>query len=297
MRIPFVSRLWLSTALTAAALLGSPAESARASDSAAVFNEVQYHPATATGEEEWIELANLMAVDMDLSGWQLTGAVTFTFPEGSRLKAGGYLLVAAQPAAVPGALGPWNGRLSNNGERLRLLNVSGRLMDELDYGDDEPWPAAADGSGATLARRQAGTASPGAAAWTASLETGGTPGTGNFPSGPAPAGVRISEITAAGPLPFQVELVNEGASPFPLTDLRLGTFTPTVGVLEPGAFIVYGEAELGFSPGDGETLFLWDVRGGRVLDAVTAGPFPRARSGGRMMQPKSPSFGDANRFA
>ena len=297
MRIPFVSRLWLSTALTAAALLGSPAESARASDSAAVFNEVQYHPATTTGEEEWIELANLMAVDMDLSGWQLTGAVTFTFPEGSRLKAGGYLLVAAQPAAVPGALGPWNGRLSNNGERLRLLNVSGRLMDELDYGDDEPWPAAADGSGATLARRQAGTASPGAAAWTASLETGGTPGTGNFPSGPAPAGVRISEITAAGPLPFQVELVNEGASPFPLTDLRLGTFTPTVGVLEPGAFIVYGEAELGFSPGDGETLFLWDVRGGRVLDAVTAGPFPRARSGGRMMQPKSPSFGDANRFA
>ena len=147
MRIPFVSRLWLSTALTAAALLGSPADSARASDSAAVFNEVQDHPATATGEEEWIELANLMAVDMDLSGWQLTGAVTFTFPEGSRLKAGGYLLVAAQPAAVPGALGPWNGRLSNNGERLRLLNVSGRLMDELDYSDDEPWPAAADGSG------------------------------------------------------------------------------------------------------------------------------------------------------
>jgi hypothetical protein len=170
-------------------------------------------------------------------------------------------------------------------------------MDELDYGDDEPWPAAADGSGATLARRQAGTASSGAAAWTASVETGGTPGTGNFPGGPAPAGVRISEITAAGPPPFQVELVNEGTSPFPLTNLRLGTFTPTAGVLEPGAFIVYGEAELGFSPRDGETLFLWDVRGGRVLDAVTAGPFPRARSGGRMMQPKSPSFGDANRFA
>jgi len=269
---------------------------ALASDSTTVLNEVMYHPATATGEEEWIELTNLMAVDMDLSGWRLTGGVNFTFPEGSRITAGGHLVVAGGPAAVPGALGPWEGRLSNSGEHIRLLSVSGRVMDELDYEDGGGWPVGADGSGATLARLREGSAESGAAAWAASRERGGTPGAPNFPAGPLPAGVRISEIAGAAETEFRVELVNEGAAAASLEDLRIGSFTPPADTLAPGAFVVFDEARLGFHPADGDRLFLFGAGGATLLDAVTVRAAGRARGDGRMMVPSGPSFGAANSF-
>jgi hypothetical protein len=86
---------------------------------------------------------------MDLSGWSLDGGIAFAFPEGTVIPAGGYLTVASDPSGIPGgaALGPFDGRLDNAGERLELRNNSGRLMDVVEYGDDEPWPAGADGSG------------------------------------------------------------------------------------------------------------------------------------------------------
>ena len=45
--------------------------SARGQDSVVVFNEVQYHP--PAGQAEWIELHNIMAVNVDLSAWRLSG--------------------------------------------------------------------------------------------------------------------------------------------------------------------------------------------------------------------------------
>src|SRR6185503_15631588 len=94
-------------------------------DSTVVFNEVMYHPnATNEASLEWVELYNQMAVDMDLSGWSLAGGAQFTFPEGTVLGGGRYLLVASSPAtltALTGAadvLGPFIGRLSNDGDTL-----------------------------------------------------------------------------------------------------------------------------------------------------------------------------------
>jgi hypothetical protein len=267
-----------------------------ASDTTTVFNEVMYRPATPTGTEEWIELANLMAVDMDLSGWRLTGGVNFTFPEGAKITAGGHLVVAAVPAAIPGALGPWQGRLANSGEEIRLLSASGRLMDELAYEDAGRWPSGPDGSGATLARRRAGAADPGPEAWAASRALGGTPGAANFPDGPLPAGVRISEISGTSDGAFRVELVNESDTPATLADLRLGSFTPSPGTLAPGAFAVFDEAQLGFRPLDGARLFLFGNGGGTLLDAVTVRATGRARSQDRMLVPSAPTFGAANTF-
>src|SRR5205814_1216476 len=62
--------------------------------------------------------------------------------------------------------------------------VSGRVMDEISYANDGRWPAGADGTGATLARRTP--VSPGGEpeSWAASRSIGGTPGGVNFPSGP-----------------------------------------------------------------------------------------------------------------
>ena len=53
-----------------------------AADSVVVFNEINYHPKADTGTE-WVELRNLMGVNVDLSGWRLSGGVEFTFASGT----------------------------------------------------------------------------------------------------------------------------------------------------------------------------------------------------------------------
>ena len=159
------------------------AGSASALDSVVVFNEVQYHP--AAGQSEWIELRNLNGVDVNTAGWTITGGIDYTFPTtgtGSFIPGNGYLLIAASPALVPGSIGPFTGTLNNSGETLRIRNLNGRIMDELSYDDGGDWAVGADGSGATLTRRDETKATDGAAAWVASSQLGGTPGGQNFPS-------------------------------------------------------------------------------------------------------------------
>ena len=152
-------------------------------DSVVTFNEIHYHPATPASETEWIEMHNQMAVRIDLSGWRITGGVNFTFAEGTIIEPGAFILIAANPGQLAGALGPWTGSLNNGGEELRLRGRHGRLMDEIDYGDSGKWPVGADGSGATLAKQHPEAASTPAASWRASAQPGGTPGAHNFPFG------------------------------------------------------------------------------------------------------------------
>ena len=60
---------------------------AHALDATTVFNEIMYHPIPGS-ESEFIELHNQMAVDMDLSGWRISGGISYLFPEGTTIKAG-----------------------------------------------------------------------------------------------------------------------------------------------------------------------------------------------------------------
>src|SRR4051794_22985983 len=97
-------------------------------DSTVVFNEIMYHPATNEAAMEWVELRNLMSVDMDLSGWSLANGIAYNFPAGTILPGGGFLVVASSPPTLTAAtgltnvLGPFAGRISNSGETLELLN-------------------------------------------------------------------------------------------------------------------------------------------------------------------------------
>lgn len=159
-------------------------------DAVVTFHEVNYHP-PGSQDAEWLELHNQMAVDIDLSGWSLTDGIGFTFPPGTVIAGGGFLVVAKLPghpslAGVAGVLGPWQGNLSNGGETIDLRSRSGRLMDRLSYGDSGEWPVAADGAGATLAKRRAGTTAADSANWRASAQAGGTPGAANFPAADQP---------------------------------------------------------------------------------------------------------------
>ncbi|MGB0145097.1 MAG: lamin tail domain-containing protein, partial [Akkermansiaceae bacterium] len=97
-------------------------------DSVIVFNEIHYHPTSDNSSLEYVELHNQLAIDTDISNWRLDGDVCFNFPEGTTIPARGYLVVAKDPSALQaatgqsGALGPYDGFLSNSGNTLRLYN-------------------------------------------------------------------------------------------------------------------------------------------------------------------------------
>ena len=159
-------------------------------DSVVTFNEINYNPKGANEDQEWIEVYNQMAINVDLSGWKLTGGADFTFPNGTTIPGGGYFLIAKNPGnpdlAGLNVVGPFSGSLSNGGETLRLRSQSNRLMDEVDYADSEKWPVGPDGSGATLAKASGNLLSGKSSSWRTSLGIGGTPGAENFPQGNAP---------------------------------------------------------------------------------------------------------------
>ena len=156
-------------------------------DSTVVFNEIMYNPAGDMDENlEWIELHNQLTVDMDISDWRLDAGVEFTFPDPTIVPSRGYVVIAADPAAVQSStgltdvLGPFSGRLANAGEELLLYNNDNRLMNSVQYEDGGEWPTAPDGSGASLAKANERTASEDVANWTHSPQVGGTPGQANF---------------------------------------------------------------------------------------------------------------------
>ena len=173
----------LSAILTIVPLRGESA------DSVVVFNEIQYQPADEASQPEWIELHNMMGVTVDLSGWRVEGAGDLTFKEGTRIPGRGYLLLTTLPndplfAESPVYAQALTGRLSNDGETLRLINHSGRLMDRLRYRNRQGWPVGAAGSGATLSKRHERSAETGPENWMASPKIGGTPGRPNTPPEP-----------------------------------------------------------------------------------------------------------------
>jgi len=160
-------------------------------DAVVTFNEIQYNP-PGSQDGEWLELHNQMAVNVDLSRWSLAEGISYSFPKGTVIPAGGFIVVAKNPAhpsltGLSGVLGPFAGNLSNSGETIDLLSPTLRLMDRIAYGDDGDWPVAADGYGATLAKRSGGLASEPFNNWQASTTLGGTPGAPNQLSPGQPA--------------------------------------------------------------------------------------------------------------
>ncbi len=120
-----------------------------------VINEIHYHPAETLDDHEFIELHNPTNQAIDLSGWELEGAVRYRFDDGAQIPRGGFLVVAGNPAALTDAfgvtvLGAFDGRLSNDGEVLRLEDANGELVDEVAYQGGFPWPTAAAGGGASM---------------------------------------------------------------------------------------------------------------------------------------------------
>ena len=105
--------------------------------------------------DKFIELHNPSSSSIDLSSWRLSSAVNFTFPANTTIDAGGYLVIAEDPAVLQStlgvtALGPFSGNHDSDGETIRLRDISDTIVDEVDYKVGFPWPVASDGSGASI---------------------------------------------------------------------------------------------------------------------------------------------------
>ena len=107
-------------------------------------------------DEEWIELFNRGNGAVDLSGWQLSHAVSFEFPNGTVIDPGEYLVVANDRDKLQGrysdvrVMGDFNGVLSNRDDDIRLMDASRNLVDNVHYYESGRWPNLADGGGVSL---------------------------------------------------------------------------------------------------------------------------------------------------
>lgn len=120
-----------------------------------VINEIHYNPAENTIREEFIELYNPSNAPVNLSLWRLRDGVDYVFTNGTTIPAGGYLVVASDPATIQArygktSVGPWTGNLSSDGERITLRDPEDNIVNEVNYRAEFPWPIAADGSGASM---------------------------------------------------------------------------------------------------------------------------------------------------
>jgi len=253
-----------------------------------IFSEIMYAdgPFGGTNSVEFIELYNAGSIFEDLSGWSLDGEVRFTFPAGSRLEAGAFLVLAGDPASFQQVhgfqpAGRFEGRLNGSGGTLRWKDENRAVRLELDYSNREPWPVAAAGTGHSLvlSRPSYGVADP--RAWSASARFGGSPGRDDPWSRPALAAVRIDEVLARpgpGANAF-VELHNTGSDEVDLggavltDDPRVSRFTFPANTRIPShGRLTVDRSTLGFDLSANGGLLLLRDRSSNVVDALRHRP-------------------------
>jgi hypothetical protein len=264
-----------------------------------VISEIMYHPAErADGKQlEFVELFNSGLIFADLSGYRLSGAVDFAFPNGTMLPAGGFLVVARVPAdvqsvyGIANVLGGYTNSMPNDSGTIRLRTQADAVVQEATYDTTWPWPVAADGAGHSLvlARPSYGSADP--RAWAASDVIGGSPGTYDAIRSNPQASVVINEILAHTdpPLLDFIELYNHSNAAVDLSGCYL-TDDPTTnrfripnGTSIPArGFVVYDSDQLGFMlNAEGESVFLVSSNATRVIDAVRFSNQENSVSSGR----------------
>ncbi len=134
---------------------------ATASSAWVVISEVAWAGTAASSTDEWIELWNPGASDMDLAGWMLTDGGDIRINLSGTIGAGGFYLLERTDDTTVGNIAAdqiYSGALSNSGESLFLYDPSGKIEDSAN-GDGGPWPAGSAATFATMERTGPGPAS------------------------------------------------------------------------------------------------------------------------------------------
>ena len=182
------------------------------------ISEIAYAP-TGGSDEEFIEFVNVSESSIELDGVKLVdGAPVGEFTFGQKtLGAGERIVVAANQAALLSAhggsisnrlAGEWgDGKLSNGGENITVLDKDGNLVLAFNYDNNNGWPGRADGKGSTLEVIDPAADLANPENWRSSSEYGGTPGSAG--EGPA-VSISINEVLAHTDVPVldTIELHN-----------------------------------------------------------------------------------------
>jgi hypothetical protein len=123
------------------------------------FTEVNYHPIAYKDvdddEFEFIEIKNNSSKFISLSNYKFTDGIEYTFPKGTILRGGEYIVLAKNEQEFYNRygirpFGEYLGKLSNSGELIELANNFTKRSIEFEYSDKGNWPEACDGEGYTL---------------------------------------------------------------------------------------------------------------------------------------------------
>ena len=290
-------RTFLNTATIAGAAV--PATQPANAANLITLEYVDFNPATGNQGHEFFVVRNSNTYSVDLSGWQITGAVDWTFKPGTVLPPGGGttenlgdLYVVKDPflfrqrATVPDdglaaanqnrfVQGPYSGQLSARGETIELRNASGGLL------RTKTWTPAPTAMQNQLRITEL-----------------------NYAPAP-PTAAELAALPGVVESDFEfIELANIGATPLTLTGAHFDqgvTFTFPAYVLAAGARCVlvanqtafqlrYGHAfdaqiagvYFGNLDNGGETIQLLDNVGENVLDFTYNNAwFPPSDEGGR----------------
>ena len=287
---------------------------------------------------EFVEVTNVGTESIDLQGLRLvrddvngvSQGIEFEFASQS-LAAGSRIVVPRDVEAFRSRYGDqvalargtdgdgetsseFVGRLSNNGERITLVDGSGQVIQQFDYRAFGAWPSRANGGGSSLEIRDADGNPNDPAMWQASLGFGGSPGA---PSDFAAPQVRINEILPhARPTEIdQLELRNASNAEINIggwyiSDTADNYFKTQISggaTIPGGGFAVLSEAELGFSlnsANGGEVFliqtnangrpvrFVHQVSFGTTPSGVSIGPWPDAD--GELVSLREVTLGAAN---
>jgi hypothetical protein len=132
-----------------------------------VINELMYDPISGNDDDQYIELYNKGTNTINLSDWQFTAGVTFTFPPNAVIGSNGYVVIGKNIANLfahytnlssANTYGNYSGKLSHKGERVALAqpesyfgtNIIYVEEDEVTYGTGGRWGEWSAGGGSSL---------------------------------------------------------------------------------------------------------------------------------------------------
>jgi len=128
--------------------------------SALEINEIFYYPSNSS--HEFIEIKNTGNSLMDMTDLSIVG-VNYTFPNNAIIVPGGFLVVARDYSAFSSYYGfnpdgSWGAQdfLSNSGEDLKLVDLFGNVIDQVNYRSSSPWDSGASNSNRSLALKLGG---------------------------------------------------------------------------------------------------------------------------------------------
>jgi hypothetical protein len=319
--------------LLGCALLNPPEDIAvRESLLKLAITEINYHPldeGTIVGDAyEFIELKNTGTTSVSLNDVAFSDGIEYAFAADARIEANQSIVLAANDTAFTkrygfAPFGVYAGKLSNSGERLALTDLlTNEEFLQVRYGDQSPWPAAADGGGYTLVPQTTDLSGDPTTAgyWRCAFHRNGSPGADD------PGVVYINEVLTHTdpPLTDAIELYNPNATPVDiggwfLTDRKLDPAKfriPTGTVIGANGYLVFYDTDFDADPTaatafrlseHGEEVYLFaDSTGtreggychgftfGEISNGVSFGRYISGDGGEHLVAQQALTLGEAN---